>query len=67
MLALLFLLASCSNSSDLNAPKIDNPKNPMLVLYKDKAREEFKNMKEKKQQLDATNPMHMLCLENVGW
>ena len=53
---LLFLLAT-QNGSELNVPKIDNQmRNHIAVLLKDKAREEFKNTKEKKQQLDSTNP-----------
>ena len=53
MLALLL----CQSSSELNTPKLDNPtKNQMqLLLFKDKAREEFKQMKEK--QTDSTKPM----------
>jgi hypothetical protein len=62
-IAFLFLLAYSQNGSELNVPKIDTSKNQMqLLLLKDKAREEFKNMKEKKQQLDSTNPalLHIL-------
>ncbi len=52
MIAPMLIFLLCGNNSDVNAPKLDNPAlNQMqLLLLKDKAREEFKQMKEKQNQ-----------------